>query len=127
MLSVAYGLHAAFMAMRLKASFHASPDAIMALHAKHRQQQRKNPPFGLKNSLEMYDVRCKREPQNLKAAFKPCAETKLVWAIPWRSRLDRRSKRGTLGNIQQKPPKPFLKALALCAIVMNLVVSRPHP
>jgi len=35
-LSVAYGLHAAFMAMRLKASFHASPDAIMALHAKHR-------------------------------------------------------------------------------------------
>ena len=27
----------------------------------------------------MYDVRCKREPQNLKAAFKPCAETKLVW------------------------------------------------
>jgi len=60
MLSVAYGLHAAYMAMRLKASFHASPDAIMALHAKHRQQQRKNPPFGLKNSLKMYDVRCKR-------------------------------------------------------------------
>ena len=53
MLSVAYGLHAALMAMRLKASFHASPDAIMALHAKHRQQQRKNPPFGLKNSLKM--------------------------------------------------------------------------
>ena len=35
-LSVAYGPHAAFMALRMKASFHASPDAIMALHAKHR-------------------------------------------------------------------------------------------
>ena len=45
MLSVTYGLHAALMAMRLKASFHASPDAIIALHAKHRQQQRKNPGF----------------------------------------------------------------------------------
>ena len=42
MLSVAYGLHVALMAMRLKASLHASPDAIMALHAKHRQHQRKN-------------------------------------------------------------------------------------
>jgi len=31
------------MALRMKASFHASPDAIMALHAKHRQHQRKNP------------------------------------------------------------------------------------
>ena len=37
---------------------------------------------------KMYDVRCKREPHNLKAAFKPCAETKLVWALPWRSRLE---------------------------------------
>ena len=43
MLSVAYGPHAAFMALRMKASFHASPDAIMALHAKHRQHQSKNP------------------------------------------------------------------------------------
>jgi len=33
------------MALRLKASFHASPEAIMALLAKHRQQQRKNPGF----------------------------------------------------------------------------------
>jgi len=41
-LSVAYGHHAAFMALRMKASFHASPDAIMALHAKHRQHQSKN-------------------------------------------------------------------------------------
>ena len=52
MLSVAYGLHAALMAMRLKASFHASPDAIMALHAKHRQQQRKNIGFQPKKSLK---------------------------------------------------------------------------
>jgi hypothetical protein len=28
--------------MRLKERFHASPEAIMALLAKHRQQQRKN-------------------------------------------------------------------------------------
>ena len=40
--SVAYGPHAAFMASRLKASFHASPAAIMALLAKHRLQQSKN-------------------------------------------------------------------------------------
>ena len=52
MLSVAYGLHAAFMALRLKASFHASPDAIIALHAKHRQHQSKNPGFQPKTSLE---------------------------------------------------------------------------
>ena len=45
MLSVAYGLHAALMALRLKASFHASPDAIIALHAKHRQHQSKKPGF----------------------------------------------------------------------------------
>ena len=56
MLSVAYGLHAALMAMRLKASFHASPDAIMALHAKHRQQQRKNP--ALRAKKQPKDVRC---------------------------------------------------------------------
>ena len=49
MLSVAYGLHAALMAMRLKARFHASPDAIIALRAKHSQQQRKTPSFSLKN------------------------------------------------------------------------------
>jgi len=42
LLSVTYGLHAALMSMRLKARFHASPEAIMALLAKHRQQQRKN-------------------------------------------------------------------------------------
>jgi len=41
LLSVTYGLHAALMSMRLKERFHASPEAIMALHAKHRQQQRK--------------------------------------------------------------------------------------
>ena len=40
--SVAYGPHAAFMASRLKASFHASPAAIMALLAKHRLHQSKN-------------------------------------------------------------------------------------
>ena len=40
--SVAYGPHAAFMASSLKASFHASPAAIMALLAKHRLQQSKN-------------------------------------------------------------------------------------
>ena len=40
--SVTYGLHAALIAMRLKARFHASPDAIMTLHAKHRQHQSKN-------------------------------------------------------------------------------------
>ena len=38
-----YGLHAALMSMRLKERFHASPEAIMALLAKHRQQQRKTP------------------------------------------------------------------------------------
>jgi hypothetical protein len=27
----------------------------------------------------------------LKAAFKPYAETKLVWAMLWRSRIDRKS------------------------------------
>ena len=53
MLSVAYGLHVALMAMRLKASFHASPDAIIALHAKHRQHQSKNPGFQPKTSLEL--------------------------------------------------------------------------
>ncbi len=37
--SVAYGPHAAYMALRLKASFHASPAAIMALLAKHRLHQ----------------------------------------------------------------------------------------
>ena len=42
MQSVAYGPHADFMALRLKASFHASPAAIMALLAKHRLQQSKN-------------------------------------------------------------------------------------
>ena len=42
LLSVTYGLHAALMSMRLKERFHASPEAIMALLAKHRQQQRKN-------------------------------------------------------------------------------------
>ena len=50
MLSVAYGLHAALMAMRLKARFHASPDAIIALRAKHSQQQRKNIGFQPKNT-----------------------------------------------------------------------------
>ena len=40
--SVAYGPHADFMALRLKASFHASPAAIMALLAKHRLHQSKN-------------------------------------------------------------------------------------
>ena len=40
--SVAYGPHAAYMALRLKASFHASPVAIMALLAKHRLHQSKN-------------------------------------------------------------------------------------
>ena len=40
--SVAYGPHAASMALRLKASFHASPAAIMALLAKHRLHQSKN-------------------------------------------------------------------------------------
>ena len=40
--SVAYGPHAAYMALRLKASFHASPAAIMALLAKHRLHQSKN-------------------------------------------------------------------------------------
>jgi hypothetical protein len=43
LLSVTYGLHAALKSMRLKARFHASPEAIMALLAKHRQQQRKTP------------------------------------------------------------------------------------
>ena len=52
MLSVTYGLHAALMSMRLKASFHANPDAIMALHAKHRQHQRKNIGFQPKKSLK---------------------------------------------------------------------------
>jgi len=42
MQSVAYGPHAASMALRLKASFHASPAAIMALLAKHRLHQSKN-------------------------------------------------------------------------------------
>ena len=41
----------AFMALRMKASFHASPDAIMALHAKHRQHQSKNPGFQPKKSF----------------------------------------------------------------------------
>ena len=40
--SVAYGPHAAFMASHLKASFHASPVAIMTLLAKHRLHQSKN-------------------------------------------------------------------------------------
>ena len=40
--SVAYGPHAAFMALRLKANFHASPVAIMTLLAKHRLHQSKN-------------------------------------------------------------------------------------
>ena len=40
--SVAYGPHAAYMALRLKASFHASPAATMALLAKHRLHQSKN-------------------------------------------------------------------------------------
>ena len=56
MLSVAYRLHAALMAMRLKASFHASPEAIMALLAKHRQQQRKNTGFQPKKSLRDINV-----------------------------------------------------------------------
>ena len=56
LLSVAYGLHAALMAMRLKASFHASPDAIIALHAKHRQHQSKNPGFQPKKSLRDINV-----------------------------------------------------------------------
>ena len=51
MLSVTYGLHAAIIAMRLKARFHASPDAIMALHAKHRQHQSKNPGFQPKKTF----------------------------------------------------------------------------
>jgi hypothetical protein len=55
-LSVAYGPHAAFMALRLKARFHASPDAIMALHAKHRQHQSKNPGFQPKKSLRDINV-----------------------------------------------------------------------
>ena len=42
-LSVAYGPHAAFMALRMKANFHA-------LHAKHRQHQSKNPGFLPKKS-----------------------------------------------------------------------------
>ena len=42
MQSVAYGPHAASMALRLKASFHASPVAIMALLTKHRLHQSKN-------------------------------------------------------------------------------------
>ena len=49
-LSVAYGPHAAFMALRMKANFHASPDTIMSLHAKHRQHQSKNPGFLPKKS-----------------------------------------------------------------------------
>ena len=57
MLSVAYGLHAALMAMRLKASFHASPDAIMALHAKHRQHQSKNPGFQPKKKFKVYRLK----------------------------------------------------------------------
>ena len=40
---VAYGPYAASMALRLKASFHASPVAIMALLTKHRLHQSKNP------------------------------------------------------------------------------------
>ena len=56
MLSVTYGLHAAIIAMRLKARFHASPDAIMALHAKHRQHQSKNPGFQPKKSLRDINV-----------------------------------------------------------------------
>ena len=42
MQSVAYGPRTDFMALRLKASFHASPAAIMALLAKHRLHQSKN-------------------------------------------------------------------------------------
>ena len=56
MLSVTYGLHAAIIAMRLKARFHASPDAIMTLHAKHRQHQSKNPGFQPKKSLRDINV-----------------------------------------------------------------------
>ena len=44
-LSVAYGPHAAFMALRPKANFHASPVAIMTLLAKHRLHQSKNTGF----------------------------------------------------------------------------------
>ncbi len=52
MLSVAYGPHAAFMALRPKANFHASPVAIMTLLAKHRLHQSKNTGFSsLKNIL----------------------------------------------------------------------------
>ena len=40
--SVAYGPQAVFMALRLKASFHASPVAIMALLTKHSLHQSKN-------------------------------------------------------------------------------------
>ena len=42
MQSVAYGPHADFMALHLKASFHASPVAITALLTKHRLHQSKN-------------------------------------------------------------------------------------
>ena len=42
MQSVAYGPHADFMALHLKANFHASPVAITALLAKHRLHQSKN-------------------------------------------------------------------------------------
>ena len=56
MLSVTYGLHAALMSMRLKARFHASPDAIMTLHAKHRQHQSKNPGFQPIKSLRDINV-----------------------------------------------------------------------
>ena len=56
MLSVAYGLHAALMALRLKERFHASPEAIIALHAKHRQHQSKNPGFQPKKSLRDINV-----------------------------------------------------------------------
>ena len=44
------------LALRLKARFHASPDAIMALHAKHRQHQSKNPGFQPKKSLRDINV-----------------------------------------------------------------------
>jgi len=64
MLSVTYGLHAAFMALRMKASFHASPDVIMALHAKHRQHQSKNPGFQPKKSLRLPFLLIKENQEN---------------------------------------------------------------
>ena len=49
--AVAYGPHADFTALRLKASFHASPAAIMALLQSTDCIRAKTSPFGLKNRI----------------------------------------------------------------------------